>query len=85
MGEIDMLEGLEAKGIVLSTYNRYVDDITDLMPDCLLSPCHEPALKARGINAFRAHSWYLWKRSHNSKSFEGPVLNSIGPIFVLLL
>ena len=23
--------------------------------------------------------------SHNSKSFEGPVLNSIGPIFVLLL
>jgi hypothetical protein len=28
MGEIDMLDRLEAKGIVLSTYNRYVDDIT---------------------------------------------------------
>ena len=28
MGEIDMLENLERKGIVLSTYNRYVDDIT---------------------------------------------------------
>jgi len=28
MGEIDMLDRLETKGIVLSTYNRYVDDIT---------------------------------------------------------
>ena len=28
MGEIDMLVRLETKGIVLSTYNRYVDDIT---------------------------------------------------------
>ena len=28
MGEIDMLESLETKGIVLSTYNRYVYDIT---------------------------------------------------------
>ena len=28
MGEIDMLDRLEARGIVLSTYNRYVDDIT---------------------------------------------------------
>ena len=28
MGEIDMLERLETKGVVLSTYNRYVDDIT---------------------------------------------------------
>jgi hypothetical protein len=30
MGEIDMLDRLEAKGIVLSTYNRYVDDITTI-------------------------------------------------------
>jgi hypothetical protein len=28
MGEIDMLDRLETKGIVLTTYNRYVDDIT---------------------------------------------------------
>ena len=28
MGEIDMLDRLETKGIVLSVYNRYVDDIT---------------------------------------------------------
>ena len=28
MGEIDMLDKLETKGIVLSAYNRYVDDIT---------------------------------------------------------
>ena len=28
MGEIDMLDRLETKGIVLSAYNRYVDDIT---------------------------------------------------------
>ena len=27
-GEIDMLDRLETKGIVLSTYNRYRDDIT---------------------------------------------------------
>jgi hypothetical protein len=30
MGEIDMLERLETKGIVLSTCNRYVDDITSI-------------------------------------------------------
>ena len=28
MGEMDMLERLETKDIFLSTYNRYVDDIT---------------------------------------------------------
>jgi hypothetical protein len=28
MGEMDMLDRLETKGIFLSTYNRYVDDIT---------------------------------------------------------
>ncbi len=28
MTEIDMLDRLETKGIILSTYNRYVDDIT---------------------------------------------------------
>ena len=28
MGEIDVLDRWEAKGIVLSTYNRYVDDVT---------------------------------------------------------
>ena len=30
MGEIDMLDRLETKGTVLSTYKRYVDDITGI-------------------------------------------------------
>ncbi len=33
MGEIDMLDRLETKGIVLNTYNRYVDDITAIISD----------------------------------------------------
>ena len=30
MGEMDILDRLETKGMVLITYNRYVDDITTI-------------------------------------------------------
>jgi hypothetical protein len=33
MGEIDMLDRLETKGIVLITYNRYVDDKSVIISD----------------------------------------------------